>query len=317
VYFQSILETVGNTPMIKLNDLSKEAGALILGKLEMFNPTGSLKDRITVKMIEDAEKDGRLKPGGTIIEASSGNTGVSLAMIGTIKGYKVVIVAPDRISVEKVQLLKAYGAEVVIAKGDVPYDSPESYYSVADRVAAETPGSFMPDQYRNRSNPDAHYETTAREIYEQTEGRLEAFVSGVGTGGTTSGIAKYLKEKNEKIRIIAVDAEGSMFSEESRCGEHLVEGLGLEYMTDIVYRDLFDEIVLIKNREAVDMTLRLARKEGLLVGASTGAIACAALKTASERKYTGPIVILVCDTGERYLSKYFSPEWRKKHLGSE
>jgi len=316
VYLQSILETVGNTPMVKLNYLSGEAGALILGKLEYFNPTGSLKDRITVRMIEDAERDGQLEPGGTIIEASSGNTGVSLAMIGTIKGYKVVIVAPDRISSEKVRLLKAYGAEVVIARGDVPHDSPESYYSVADRLAAETPGCFTPDQYRNQSNPEAHYKTTAREIYEQTEGRIEAFVSGVGTGGTTSGIAKYLKEKNEKIRIIAVDAEGSMFSEESRRGEHLVEGLGLEYMTGIVRRDLFDEIVLIKNRDAVDMTLRLARKEGLLVGASSGSCACAAVKTASERKYSGPIVILVSDTGERYLSKYFSPGWREEHLGS-
>ena len=314
MYFQSIMETVGNTPLVKLNKLSEEAGTLILAKLEFFNPTGSLKDRIAVKMIEDAEKTGRLRPGDTIIEASSGNTGISLAMIGAIKGYKVIIVAPDRISDEKVKFLNAFGAEVVIAKGDAPYDSPESYYSVADQLAREIPGSFVPDQYRNQSNPDAHYETTAREIYKQTEGTVEAVVSGMGTGGATSGIARFFKEKDSRIRMIAVDAEGSMLSEESRSGIHLVEGLGLDYMTDIVYTDLFDEIVLVRNREAVEMTLRLAREEGILVGASSGSVACAALQEASKRTYHGPIVALFGDTGERYLSKYFSPDWRRDHL---
>jgi len=204
----------------------------------------------------------------------------------------------------------------VLAKGDVPHDSPESYYSVADRLARETPDCYVPDQYRNQSNPDAHYASTGREIYEQMEGRIGAFVSGIGTGGTTSGIAKYLKEKDENIKIIAVDAEGSLFSEESKSGEHLVEGLGLEYMTDIVYTDLFDEIVLVRNNEAVDMTLRLAREEGLLAGASSGACVYAAMKEALKKQDNGPILVLLADTGERYLSKYFSPEWRKKHLGT-
>lgn len=316
-YYNNIIETIGNTPLVRLNSVTKGLKPTILAKVEYFNPGGSVKDRIGIRMVEDAEKKGLLKKGGTIVEPTSGNTGVGLALVAAMRGYKTIFVMPDKMSKEKIALLKAYGAEVVITPTNVAPDSPESNISVAKRLSQEIPGAFMPMQYFNKANPDAHYETTAPEIWRDTDGKLDAFVAGMGTGGTITGIARYLKEKNPKIRIIGADAEGSMYHHkfyktEGAVHSYKVEGIGEDFMPGTIDLGLVDDIVTVCDRGAFYMARRLAREEGILAGGSSGAAVLAAVETAKKMD-GGVIVVLLPDTGRNYLSKIFSDDWMKEN----
>ncbi len=308
--FKNVLETIGGTPLIKLNRISKGIKSALYVKVEFFNPGGSVKDRIALSMIEAAEREGRLKPGGTIIEATAGNTGIGLALVAAIKGYRTIFVMPDKMSQDKVDLLKAYGAEVVITPTTVPPDSPESYNGVAERLAREIPGAFRPNQFENPSNPLAHYLTTGPEIWEDSDGRIEVFVAGMGTGGTISGTAKYLKEKNQKIIIVGADPEGSILLGDSP-RSYKVEGIGEDFIPKTFDRQAVDEMVRVSDKESFNLARRLAREEGLLVGGSTGTAVAAAIKYArrlAEPKY---IVVLLPDTGRNYLTKIFSDPWMR------
>ncbi len=310
----NILELIGNTPMVRLNNLTTGLKPTILAKMESLNPGGSVKDRIGVEIIEAAEKEGVLKPGGTIVEATSGNTGVGLALVAAVKGYKTVFVMPDKMSMEKVRLLKAYGAKVVITPTTVPRDSPESYYSVAERIARETPNSFYANQYFNHRNPQAHYKTTGPEIWTQTNGKIDVLVAGVGTGGTITGIAKYLKEKNPKIKIIGVDPEGSVFhhhvkGEKWEIHTYKVEGIGEDFLPGTVDLSLIDEFILVSDKESFLMARRLAKEEGIFVGGSSGAAVHATLKIAKDYGKDKTMVVILRDSGYRYISKFFSDEW--------
>ncbi len=317
-FANNVLELIGNTPLVRLNKVTKGVKPLILAKLEPQNPGGSVKDRIGVEIIEDAEKKGLLKPGGTIVEATSGNTGVGLALVAAVKGYKAVFVMPDKMSMEKVRLLRAFGAKVVITPTAVARDSPESYYSTAARIAKETPNSFYANQYHNQKNPEAHYKTTGPEIWEQTGGKVDVFIAGVGTGGTISGIAKYLKEKNPKVKIIGVDPEGSVFHHEAK-GEkwqfhtYKVEGIGEDFLPTTAHLDLIDEFVVVSDKDSFLMARRLAKEEGLFVGGSAGSAVHAALQVAKKYGKDKTIVILLPDSGYRYLSKFFSDDWMEEN----
>jgi len=319
--YDSILETIGSTPLVKLRSVAKDSRASVLAKLEGFNPGGSVKDRIAVAIVAEAEAKGLLKPGGTIVEATSGNTGTGLAMVAAVKGYRSVLVMPDKVSREKINLLKAYGAEVVIAPTSVPPDSPDSYYEVAKRIVRETPGAYLANQYFNPTNPDAHYRSTGPEIWRQTGGKIDYFVAGLGTGGTISGTARFLKQQNPKIKVIGADPIGSILKEYFYTKKviapkpYKVEGIGEDFFPGTLDFSMIDEIISVNDNQSLNLARRLAREEGILAGGSAGTALYAALQTARSAKPDEVVVVLIPDTGERYLSKVHSDEWmRDNHL---
>ncbi len=307
-YRENALAAIGHTPLVKLNKVTDGAACLVLAKVEYMNPGGSVKDRPAVAMLDEAEKAGLLKPGGTIVEPTSGNTGSGLAMAAAIRGYRCVLVMPDKMSKEKIDLLKAYGAEVVVTPSNVAADSPESYYGVADRLAAEIPGAFQPNQFHNHHNPDAHYNTTGPEIWEQTAGRVTHFVAGIGTGGTISGTARFLKEKNPKIHVIGADPEGSIYSGDTP-RSYAVEGIGMNYLPDTVDLKVIDEVIRVSDKDSFLMARRITREEGLLVGGSSGTAAVAAVKLAKTLPKEAIVVVILPDSGRGYMSKIFNDEW--------
>lgn len=307
-YFNTILDTVGRTPLVKLSKVTAGLKPLILAKVEAFNPGGSIKDRPALKMVEEAEKQGLLKPGGTIVEPTSGNTGTGLAQIAAVRGYRCILVVPDKVAAEKINLLKAYGAEVVIVPTSVSASSHESYYSVANRLTLEIPGAFQPNQFANPNNPDAHYLSTGPEIWEATDGKITCFVAGIGTGGTISGTARFLKEKNPNIRIVGVDPEGSIYSGDM-AAPYKVEGIGEDFIPRNVKLKLIDEIIRVSDKDSFLTARRLAREEGILLGGSSGTATSAALKIAENMTSEDVIVILMPDGGRGYLSKIFSEDW--------
>ena len=304
----SILQAVGHTPMVKLSRLSEGLQAKVAIKMESLSPGGSVKDRVALAMIAEAERRGLLRPGGTVIEATAGNTGVGLAMVAAVKGYRCIFVLPDKMSNEKIALLKAYGAEVVITQTNVPPDSPESYNGVADRLTREIPGAWRPNQFGNMSNPEIHYRTTGPEIWEQTDGKITVFVSAVGTGGTLSGVARFLKEMNPDIRIIGADPEGSVLSGGSP-KPWKVEGIGEDFVPRTFDSKYVDEWIRIGDGESFQMARMLARREGLLLGGSTGTNLAAALRYAQRLGPEHLVVVIGCDTGRNYLSKFFDDRW--------
>ncbi len=308
--YDNILQLMGNTPLVRMPRLTRGLKATVLAKLEMLNPGGSVKDRIGIRMVEEAERRGLLKKGGTIVEPTSGNTGVGLAIAAAIKGYKAVFVMPDKMSQEKIALLKAYGAEVVITPTAVPRESPESYYSVADRLAREIPGGFQPNQYFNPANPRTHYETTGPEIWEQTAGKIDYFVAGVGTGGTISGVAKYLKEQNPNVRIVGVDPEGSLYTGD-KVRPYKIEGIGEDFIPGTVDLSLIDEWVTVGDRDSFLMARRAVREEGLLIGGSCGTALYGALEVAKRVGEDKLIVVLLPDSGRSYLSKLYNDAWMR------
>jgi len=319
MWYSSILETIGNTPLIKLNVLTEGIDATVLAKVEYFNPGQSVKDRIAVKMLEDAEQKGLIKPGGTIIEGTSGNTGMGLALAAVVKGYQCIFTTTDKQSMEKVNLLRALGAEVRICPTNVEPDDPRSYYSVARRLSEEIPNSWYPNQYDNLSNYQAHYESTGPEIWEQTEGRITHFVAGMGTGGTITGTAKYLKEKNPDVKIVGVDSVGSVYKsyfetgefDKSKIAPYLTEGIGEDIIPANIDFSYVDAVVQVSDRDALLTTRALARREALFVGGSCGAAVWGALEYARTNKL-GPddvVVVLLPDSGTRYVSKIYNDEW--------
>ena len=318
--YDSVLPTIGWTPLIRLGRVGAGLRTPVYGKAEYANPGGSVKDRIGLRIIEDAEQRGELRPGGVIVEGTSGNTGVGLALAAALKGYRCIFTMPDKMSQEKVRLLKAYGAEVVITPTAVPPDHPDNYVNKAKQIVHDTPGAVLANQFYNQVNPQAHYETTGPEIWTQTEGRVTHFVAGAGTGGTVSGTGKYLKEKNPKVRVIAGDPQGSLytgFSKTKSLGEgypYKVEGIGGDKIPSTIWFDQVDEFRQVPDRDAFVMARRLAREEGMLLGGSAGLNVALALEIARELDDPQALVVtILCDTGERYLSKVFNDEWMQEN----
>ncbi len=317
-YYDNILGLIGHTPLVKLNRLAQGVKGTVLAKMESLNPGYSVKDRIGIAMIEAAERQGTLKPGGTIVEATSGNTGIGLALAAAVKGYKCIFVMTDKASVEKSRYLKSLGADVVITPVSAKPGTPDHYVSTAKRIAAETPNSFYPDQYSHPANPEAHYHTTGPEIWEQTEGKITHFVAGLGTGGTISGTGRYLKEKNPAIKIIGADPYGSVFKTYKETGKlveatpYLVEGIGQEIIPPNVHIKYVDDVINVTDRESFETARQLGRVEGIFCGGSTGTNLVAALRVARELDENAVVVFIVCDTGEHYLSKFHSDEWMKE-----
>ena len=320
-YHNTILTTIGDTPLVRLNSVTAGSDALVLAKLEFFNPGGSVKDRIGWPIIEDAERDGRLRPGGTIVEATSGNTGVGLAIAAALKGYRCIFVMPDKMSQEKILLLRAFGARVVVTPTAVEPDDPRSYYSVARRLVEETPNAILANQYHNPVNPQAHYDVTGPEIWAQTGGRITHFVAGMGTGGTITGVGRYLKERNPDVQIIGVDPLGSILYELHRSGQYTVaegykvEGIGEDFLPTTTDLSVIDEIVQVNDRESLLMTRRLVREEGIFGGGSCGAAVAGALRYVQQQRL-GPeavVVVILPDSGSRYLSKVFDDDWMREN----
>ncbi|MGY1787227.1 cystathionine beta-synthase [Geodermatophilus sp. SYSU D00698] len=311
-YAESVVDLIGGTPLVRLSRVTADLGPdapLVLAKVEYLNPGGSVKDRIAVRMVDAAEASGELGPGGTIVEPTSGNTGIGLALVAQQRGYECVFVCPDKVSQDKINVLRAYGAEVVVCPTAVDPSDPRSYYSVSDRLARETPGGWKPDQYANPANPRSHYETTGPEIWEQTEGKVTCFVTGVGTGGTISGIGRYLKEVSDgRVRVVGVDPEGSVYS--GGTGRpYLVEGVGEDFWPEAYDRSVADRIVPVSDADSFRMTRRLAREEGLLVGGSCGMAVAGALRAAEELGPDDVVVVLLPDGGRGYLNKIFNDRW--------
>ncbi|MGQ0463740.1 MAG: cystathionine beta-synthase [Sporichthyaceae bacterium] len=308
-YVESLLDLVGNTPLVRLRSVTEGLAPLVLAKVEYFNPGGSVKDRIATRMVDAAEESGALQPGGTIVEPTSGNTGIGLALVAQQRGYQCVFVVPDKVSTDKINTLRAYGAEVVVCPTAVAPEDPRSYYQVSDRLVRERPGAWKPDQYSNPNNPRSHYETTGPELWRQTDGRLTHFVTGMGTGGTISGTGRYLKEvSNGRVKVVGADPVGSVYS--GGTGRpYLVEGVGEDFWPTTYDRDIADEILAISDGDSFDMTRRLAREEGLLVGGSCGMAVAAALQVAQRGSADDVIVVLLPDSGRGYLSKIFNDDW--------
>ena len=317
MWYNNILETVGNTPMVKLNKVTAGIPATVLAKIETTNPGNSIKDRMALKMIEDAEKSGKLKPGGTIIEGTSGNTGMGLAIAAVIKGYKCIFTSTDKQSKEKFDALRAFGAEVIVCPTNVDPEDPRSYYSVSSRLEREVPNSWKPNQYDNLSNSQAHYESTGPEIWEQTEGKITHLVAGVGTGGTISGIAKYLKEKNPAIQILGIDTYGSVFKKYKETGimdkneiyPYITEGIGEDFLPQNVDFNLIDHFEKVTDKDAALMTREIARKEGIFAGNSTGSAIAGVLQMKDKFKEGDIVVVIFPDHGTRYLGKMYNDDW--------
>lgn len=319
-YFNNIALCVGKTPLVKINKISRGYKPLILAKVEFFNPGGSVKDRIGLEIIEEAEREGTLKPSGTVVEATSGNTGLGLAIAAAIKGYKCVFAMPDKMSLEKIRLLKAFGAEVIVTPTAVPHDSPESYTEVAKRIVRETPNSILANQYYNPKNPEAHYKTTGPEIWEQTDGQIDYFVCAIGTGGTISGAGKYLKEQNPNIKVIGIDPKGSILREYFYTKKYSpvfktykVEGIGQDFLPGVLHFQFIDEIITVDDKESFLVARRLTREEGIFVGGSAGTAMAGALKVAERLTEKDVMVVILPDTGERYLSKIYNDDWMREN----
>lgn len=318
-YYQNILETIGNTPLVKINRITKDIPALVLAKIETTNPGNSIKDRMALKMIEDAEKDGRLKPGHTIIEGTSGNTGMGLAIASVIKGYNCIFTSTDKQSKEKFDALRAFGAEVIVCPTNVEPEDPRSYYSVSSRLINEVPNSWKPNQYDNPSNAQAHYETTGPEIWEQTEGKITHLVVGVGTGGTICGVSRFLKEKNPNIQVLGIDTYGSVFKKLKETGEfdkneiypYITEGIGEDFVPANVNMDLIDYFEKVTDKDAALMTRRIAREEGIFVGNSAGSAMAGLVQMKNRFKEGDVVVVIFHDHGTRYLGKMFNDDWMR------
>ena len=316
-YRKNILEAVGNTPLVELHRVV-HSKARVLAKIEALNPGGSVKDRIAIKMIDVAERQGHLKPGGTIVEPTSGNTGAGLAMVAVIRGYKLIFTMPDKMSIEKEQILRAYGAQVIRTPTAVDADDPRSYYKVAEKIAHETQNAFSPSQYFNQNNPLAHYESTGPEIWSDTEGRITHFVVGIGTGGTMTGVARYLKQQNPQVQIIGVDVEGSLYhhrfhNTEGTIHVYKTEGIGEDFMPETIDLSLLDDIVVASDADAFQMARRLAREEGILSGSSCGAAVYGVSQIAPRLTADAVVVTLLPDTGKNYLSTVYNDEWMQKN----
>lgn len=318
--YNNILETIGDTPLVKFNRLTEGIDATVLAKLESFNPGNSVKDRMALKMVEDAEEKGLIKPGGTIVEGTSGNTGMGLALACIAKGYKLICVLSDKQSKEKMDILRAVGAEVVVCPTEVAPDDPRSYYSVSERLAKETPNSWYVNQYDNLANREAHYEQTGPEIWEQTDGKVTHFVVGVGTGGTISGVGKYLKEKNPDIQVIGIDSYGSVFKKYHETGEfdeneiypYITEGIGEDILPKNVDFDVIDHFEKVTDKDAAIYTQKLAKEEGMFMGNSAGAAIKGVLQLKDKFKKDDVVVVLFHDHGSRYVGKFFNDEWMKE-----
>jgi cystathionine beta-synthase len=319
-FHETILSTIGRTPLVRLNKIVRGLKGYIFAKVESFNPGGSVKDRIGIEIIEDAEREGRLKPGGTIVEATSGNTGMGLAIAAAVKGYKCIFTMPDKMSIEKIRLLRAFGAEVIITPTAVPHDSPESYTEVAKRIVRETPNSILANQYYNPKNPEAHYKTTGPEIWEQTGGQIDYFVCGIGTGGTISGAGRYLKEQNPHVKVIGVDPKGSVYRDyfytksfSPQFKIYKVEGIGQDYIPGVMNFEYVDEVIEVTDKDSFITGRRLTREEGIFVGGSAGTAMFGALRVAERMKENEVMVVLLPDTGERYLSKMYNDDWMREN----
>ena len=320
--YQNVLEIIGNTPLVKINNITKQYGikAQVYAKMESLNPGYSVKDRIGISMVNDAEEKGILKKGGTLIEATSGNTGIGLALVAAVRGYKCIFAMTDKVSVEKRRYLKAVGAEIVICSAAAKYGSPDHYVETAKRIARETPNSFYPDQYNHPANPLAHYLTTGPEIWRDTEGKITHFVSSIGTGGTITGTSRFLKEKNPNIKVIGADPYGSIFKQYKETGQvpeatpYLVEGIGQNIPVGNADMKAIDEIINITDRESFEMSRQLGRHEGIFCGGSAGTIFAGTLRVAKDLDENAVVVFIICDTGEHYLTKHHSDEWMKEKL---
>ena len=319
-FHNTILDTIGGTPLVKLNRIAAGFKPQIFAKVESFNPGGSVKDRIGLPMIEEAEREGRLKPGGTIVEATSGNTGMGLAIAAALKGYKCVFTMPDKMSMEKIRLLRAFGAEVIVTPTAVPHESPESYTEVAKRIVRETPNSILANQYYNPKNTEAHYQTTGPEIWDQTGGQIDYFVCGIGTGGTISGAGRYLKEKNPGIKVVGVDPKGSLLREffytkkmSPDYKTYKVEGIGQDFVPGTLHFEFIDEMIEVTDKESFLIARRLTREEGIFSGGSAGTAVAGALKLAERLSEKDVVVVLLADTGERYLSKIYDDDWMREN----
>jgi len=316
-YYQNILEGIGNTPLVKLNNINQAYEPLLLSKMESFNPGGSSKDRIAVSMLDEAERKGLIEKGGTIVEPTSGNTGLGLAMVGILRGYKLIFTMPDKMSQEKEDLLRAHGAIVIRTPTAVEPDDPKSYYKVAERLVNEIPNSFSPNQYFNKNNPKAHYESTGPEIWRDTDGKVTHFVAGIGTGGTISGVGKYLKEQNPNVKVIGVDTEGSIYKHEfyktkGPIHSYLIEGIGEDFIPDTVDFSVIDEVVTVSDKDAFATARDLVLKDAIFAGSSAGAAVKGALQVVSKLPKDAVVVVLLPDSGRSYLSSLYNDEWMQE-----